>query len=122
MKKRILIVDDSEGQRAQLRRVLEPEGYEVDEAVDGIRACAKVHLERFDAVICDVNMPYMDGIKFVALIKLQAVNESLPVLMLTSEGSSEMRRRGKEAGADLWMVKPFEPGELLRTLEGMIHV
>jgi two-component system chemotaxis response regulator CheY len=121
MKTRLLIVDDSEGQRAQLRRVLESEGYEIDEAVDGIRACAKVHQERFDGVICDVNMPFMDGIKFVALIKLQAKNKSLPVLMLTSESSSDMRRRGKEAGANLWMVKPFEPDELVQTVKEMIR-
>jgi two-component system chemotaxis response regulator CheY len=120
MKMRLLIVDDSEGQRAQLRQLLETAGYEIAEAVDGIRACAKVHQERFDGVISDVNMPFMDGIKFVALIKLQAQNKSLPVLMLTSEDSADMRRRGKEAGADLWMVKPFEPDELLRTVKGMI--
>lgn len=120
MTARILIVDDSEGQRRHLRGILEGAGFEVDEAVDGIRGCAKVHNERFDGVVCDVTMPYMDGIKFVALIKLQSKNESLPVLMLTSESSPEMIRRGKEAGASLWMVKPFEPAELIRNLEALL--
>ncbi len=121
MKPRILIVDDSDAQRRQLRTLLEGAGYECDEAVDGIRGCAKVHSERFDAVVCDVNMPYMDGIKFVALIKLQARNQELPVLMLTSEKSPEMMRRGKEAGASLWMIKPPEPAHLLQTVAGMLE-
>jgi two-component system chemotaxis response regulator CheY len=120
MTARILIVDDSKGQRRHLRKVLEAAGFEVDEAVDGIRGCAKVHNERFDGVVCDVNMPYMDGIKFVALIKLQSKNETLPVVMLTSESSPEMMRRGKDAGASLWMVKPFEPEELVRNVTALL--
>jgi two-component system chemotaxis response regulator CheY len=117
---RILIVDDSEGQRRNLRSILEGTGYEVDEAVDGIQGCVKVHGESFDGVVCDVNMPYMDGIKFVALIKLQSKNETLPVVMLTSESSPEMMRRGKDAGASLWMVKPFEPEELVRNVTALL--
>lgn len=120
MPSRILVVDDSAGQRKQLRIALEGAGFEVDEAVDGVTGCAKVHGARFDAVVCDVNMPYIDGLKFVALIKLQAQNESLPVLMLTSENSPEMIRRGKEVGAAAWLVKPFQSEHLLITLRELL--
>jgi two-component system, chemotaxis family, chemotaxis protein CheY len=116
--KSVLIVDDSQSVREQLVNVLEDAGYAVTEAVDGIDGCEKLRdCDDYALIICDVNMPGMDGLAMVEQVTTQPHPITAPILMLTTEGQPEMIRRAKKAGAKGWMVKPFKADLLLQTVE-----
>lgn len=116
MNKKILIVDDSATVRQQVRAALEQVGFIVIEAVDGQDAVQKIS-GGFNGIVCDVNMPRMNGVEFVEAVKKQPEHASLPILMLTTEGSPELIRRAKAAGAKGWIVKPFKPDQLVAAMQ-----
>ena len=116
MSKKILIVDDSATVRQQVRAALEQVGFIVTEAVDGHDAVQKMS-GGFNGIVCDVNMPRMNGVEFVEVVKKQPEHASLPILMLTTEGSPELIRRAKAAGAKGWIVKPFKPDQLVAAMQ-----
>lgn len=116
MNKKILIVDDSATVRQQVRAALEQVGFIVTEAVDGHDAVQKMSAG-FNGIVCDVNMPRMNGVEFVEVVKKQPEHASLPILMLTTEGSPELIRRAKAAGAKGWIVKPFKPDQLVAAMQ-----
>lgn len=120
-KKTVLIVDDSPSLRATVAIALGSAGYEVIEAKEGGDALAKLKTARVNLIISDVNMPGMDGITFLKLLKEDPGLRYLPVLMLTTEGSEEKKRQGKEAGAKAWIVKPFDPAKLLDAVAKLIQ-
>lgn len=111
--KHILIVDDSSSIRQTVEFVLKTNGYTVTSAVDGLDALSKLDGNKFNMVISDVNMPNMDGLTMVKEIKSKPEYQYLPILMLTTESSQELKMKGKEAGAKAWLVKPFQPDKLL---------
>jgi two-component system, chemotaxis family, chemotaxis protein CheY len=121
MAKTILIVDDSSSLRTVVRIALTRAGYEVLEAADGLLAlqvldqAAKVHL-----IVSDVNMPNLDGIGFVARAKQHPRHRFVPVVMLTTEGEEEAKNRGRLAGAKAWIVKPFNPPQLLDAVSKLV--
>jgi two-component system chemotaxis response regulator CheY len=121
MAKTILIVDDSSSLRTVVRMALTRAGYEVLEAGDGVEGlkaldkAAKVHL-----IVSDVNMPNMDGITFVTQVKQHARHRFTPVVMLTTEGEDDIKNRGRLAGAKAWMVKPFNPPQLLDAVSKLV--
>ncbi len=121
MAKTILIVDDSSSLRTVVRIALTRAGYDVLEAGDGVEGlkqldnAAKVHL-----IVSDVNMPNMDGITFVTQVKAHAKHRFTPVVMLTTEGEDDMKNRGRLAGAKAWMVKPFNPPQLLDAVSKLV--
>jgi two-component system chemotaxis response regulator CheY len=104
--KKILLVDDSQTARQQVRQALAPRGYELLEAVDGLDGLTKIR-ENPDlaAVLCDVNMPNMTGLEL--LVAVQSEGLTAPIIMLTSEGQPSLIRRARESGAKGWIVKPF---------------
>jgi len=105
--KKILVVDDSDTVRQQVRQSLIPAGYDILEAVDGMDGLEKLRGNGdLAAVLCDVNMPRMSGLDMIA----SAHTEGLltPIIMLTSEGQPSLIRRAKESGARGWIVKPFK--------------
>ena len=114
--KKVLVVDDSVTVRQQVRRVLERAGFEVAEAEDGQDAVAMVNAETFSGVVCDVNMPRMGGVEFVETVKRDVRHASLPILMLTTEGSPELIRRAKAAGVKGWIVKPFKADQVVAAM------
>jgi two-component system chemotaxis response regulator CheY len=117
MAKKVMVVDDSRSVRLQVGTVLAAAGYEVIEAVDGVEGAAKIAAEMdLSLVICDVNMPNMNGIEMVTLIKQDPRNAGLLVLMLTTETRGTMIAQAKAAGARGWIVKPFKPDLLLATV------
>jgi two-component system chemotaxis response regulator CheY len=116
MSKKILIVDDSATVRQQVRLALEQVGFIVIEAVDGQDAVQKIS-GGFNGIVCDVNMPRMNGVEFVEVVKKLPEHASLPILMLTTEGSPELIRRAKAAGAKGWIVKPFKPDQLVAAMQ-----
>jgi len=110
----ILVIDDSMLVRKQVGNALKAQGYAIVEAVDGVDA-----LDKLDSnpdtrlVVCDVNMPRMNGLEF--LEQLATRRTGLPVVMLTTEGQPELIQRAKALGAVGWLVKPFKPEFLLAT-------
>lgn len=113
MSKTILVVDDSTVMRMTVSSILNETGYVVVEAENGQVALDKAVASHVDLVICDVNMPVMDGLTFARLIKEQPQYRFLPIIMLTTvTGQSEMEA-GKAAGVKAWMVKPFDKAKLL---------
>lgn len=95
-------------------------GYEVIEACDGKDALAKLSGQKIHLVISDVNMPNMDGITFVQELKKIAAYKFMPVIMLTTEGSDEKKKAGQAAGAKAWVVKPFQPQQLLAVVTKLL--
>ena len=121
MAKTILIVDDSSSLRTVVRMALVRANYEVIEAADGVQGlaqldqAAKVHL-----IVSDVNMPNMDGIAFVTKVKQHPRHKFTPVIMLTTEGQDAKKEQGRAAGAKAWIVKPFNPPQLLDAVSKLI--
>jgi two-component system, chemotaxis family, chemotaxis protein CheY len=112
--KTILIVDDSLTVRQQVSMTLSMAGYQILEACDGQEAVERVRANLTIAmVLCDLNMPRMNGLEFLETIKGDAAGPPVPVVMLTTDGSSELIARAKRAGAKGWIVKPFQPDLLL---------
>jgi two-component system chemotaxis response regulator CheY len=123
MAKTILVVDDSTALRRVVVLALTNAGYDVIEAGDGLEGLArlaalggkKVHL-----IISDVNMPKMDGIEFVTKLKAQSAFKFTPVIMLTTEGDDEIKDAGRNAGAKAWIIKPFNPPQMLNAVSKLI--
>lgn len=112
----ILAVDDSASMRQMVRYTLEGAGYEVVQAADGVEALERAREKPVDLVLTDVNMPRMDGISLVRELRALASYKFVPMLVLTTESGQETKIRGKEAGATGWLVKPFNPEQLLATI------
>jgi len=112
----ILTVDDSTSMRQMVRATLQSAGYGVVEASDGQEALEYARGNRVDLVISDVNMPGMDGIKLIGELRALPAYRLTPLLLLTTESSHEKKLEGKRAGATGWIVKPFNPAQLLATL------
>ena len=109
--KKILVIDDSPTVRQQVGLALSQAGYQVLEAVDGLDAIGKVDAS-VAMLICDVNMPRMNGLEMLEKLRADARWKSLPVVMLTTEGQPALIERAKKAGAKGWIIKPFK-AELL---------
>lgn len=113
-KRRILVVDDSSATREVVSGLLRGAGYEVVTAENGIQAMRELGREHFDLVVTDINMPQMDGYELTKYIRETPHLKALPVIMLTSFGSDEERRKGKEVGADEYLTKgSFDPARFL---------
>jgi two-component system sensor histidine kinase and response regulator WspE len=120
-RKRVLVVDDSLTVRELERKLLANHGYDVTIAVDGMDAWNAVRSERFDLVLTDIDMPRMDGIELVTLIRKDPNLASTPVLIVSYKDREEDRRRGLDAGADHYLAKgAFDDGALLRVVVDLI--
>ena len=116
MAKVILAVDDSASMRQMVGVTLRSAGYDVVEATDGQEALDYARQHAVDLVLTDVHMPRMDGIRLVSELRTLPTYRLTPLLLLTTESSPERKAQGKQAGATGWMVKPFNPDQLLATL------
>ncbi|MEI7795061.1 MAG: response regulator [Methylococcaceae bacterium] len=112
----ILAVDDSASMRKMVAFTLKTAGYDVEEAEDGVDALEKAKVRTFDCIVTDVNMPNKDGIELIRDLRQLPQYKNVPMLMLTTESGMDKKKQGKEAGATGWMVKPFNPDQLLKTL------
>lgn len=117
-----LIVEDSPTMRQllafSLRRLKE---CRIIEAVDGVDALKKLTTERVDLVITDINMPMMDGLKLISVIRGNARTRTVPIIIVTTEGAEEDRRRGLALGANAYIAKPIQPSELLKTVASLLE-
>lgn len=117
----ILIVDDSINVRRYLALTLEKGGYQVEQAKDGQDAWEKLESGlKVQAVICDIEMPRLDGYSFLERVKSHVDLKSIPVAMLTSRSSNKHRQLAMQLGARAYFSKPYNEQDLLRTLEDMI--
>jgi len=117
---KIMVVDDSNSMRGLIKQALVTAGHEVIEAVDGEDALARVTGAKIDLFLCDVNMPRIDGLTLVKRLRALAAFKFSPILMLTTEIDPEKKRIAKEAGATGWLVKPFQPDQLLATIRKVL--
>ena len=120
MARMIMTVDDSTSMRQMVKATLLSAGYDVVEAADGQEALDYARENPVDLVITDVNMPRMDGITLVGELRSLPTYRLTPVLLLTTESSMEKKMEGKKAGATGWIVKPFNPAQLLATLQKLL--
>lgn len=119
--KNILVVEDSPTMRQLItftvKRIADTN---VIEAKDGVEALKKITSEKIDLILADINMPVMDGLKLVALIKNNPDFENIPVIMITTEGAKEDRERAIKIGADAYLSKPIQTQELIRMVNSFV--
>ncbi|MDD2834172.1 MAG: response regulator [Methylotenera sp.] len=120
MAKTILAVDDSGSLRQMVAFSLKAAGYEVVQAVDGQDGLNKAKEKTVDLVLTDQNMPIMDGLTLIKNLRALGSYQTVPILMLTTESSDEMKAKGKAAGANGWLVKPFDPKRLIEVVQKVI--
>ncbi|MFH6600234.1 response regulator [Ectopseudomonas khazarica] len=120
MAKTILIVDDSASIRQVVGMTLKNAGYDIIEGVDGKDALTKLDGRKVHLIISDVNMPNMDGITFLKNVKTLASYKFTPVIMLTTEAGDDKKSEGQAAGAKAWVVKPFQPAQMLTAVSKLI--
>ena len=116
----ILAVDDSASMRQMVTFTLKGAGYEVVEAQDGHEALGIAKTKTVNLVLTDITMPKMDGIALIRALRALPHYKFTPVLMLTTESAPEKKQAGKAAGATGWMVKPFNPEQLLATIKKVL--
>jgi two-component system chemotaxis response regulator CheY len=120
MSKRILSADDSASIRQLVVFTLEKEGYEVVSAVDGQDALQKAKSSLVDMVITDLNMPNMDGLELIQVLRSEPAFKFTPIVMLTTESAMNKKDAGKQAGATGWIVKPFKPEQLIAVVKRLL--
>ncbi|HQS57989.1 MAG: two-component system response regulator [Gallionellales bacterium 35-53-114] len=120
MSKTILVVDDSASLRQVVSIALKGAGYDVIEACDGVDALGKLGGQKIHLIISDVNMPNMDGITFVTEAKKLPDYKFTPIIMLTTEAGEGKKAAGQAAGAKAWVVKPFQPAQMLDAVSKLI--
>jgi two-component system, chemotaxis family, chemotaxis protein CheY len=116
MSKRILAVDDSKTMRDMVSFTLKKAGFDVAEAEDGKAALNVLTSAKFDLIITDLNMPNMDGITLIKNVRSGSQHRAVPILILTTESDGTKKADGKAAGATGWLVKPFNPEQLIATV------
>jgi two-component system, chemotaxis family, chemotaxis protein CheY len=121
MAKKVLAVDDSLTIRQLIKMTLTRAGYEVVEAEDGAKGLQKASAEVFDLVLSDINMPEMTGIEMLRGLRKLAQYKFTPIVLVTTESQPEKKQEGKAAGATGWIVKPFEPEQLLAVVTKVLR-
>lgn len=116
----ILAVDDSASMRQMVAFTLKQAGHDVVEAEDGQKALNAARTKAFNLVISDVNMPVMDGLALIRELRSLPSYKFTPILMLTTEAGSDKKQQGKAAGATGWIVKPFNPDQLISTVKRVL--
>ena len=116
MNRTVLVVDDSSSFRTVVKLALQKSGYEVIEAQDGRDALAKLEGRRINLVVCDINMPQMDGLTFVREMKGRDSHKFTPVIMLTTETQAAKKEEARAAGAKGWLTKPFQTAQLIEAV------
>ena len=118
---KIIAVDDSASMRQMVGFTLKGAGHEVFDASDGVEALKLAKEQQsVDLVISDINMPNMDGISLIKELRQLPNYKFTPILMLTTESGTDKKMEGKAAGATGWIVKPFNPEQLLATISKVL--
>jgi two-component system chemotaxis response regulator CheY len=116
-----LVVEDSPTMRQLITFALKRvHGSKIVEASDGIDALKKLSAQKFDLVLTDINMPIMDGLKLVSLIRGDEQHKDMPIIIITTEGADEDRRKGLALGANAYLSKPIQTAELLKLVSQFV--
>ena len=121
MAKKILAVDDSSTMRQLVKMTLTRAGFEVVEAEDGSKGLERATAEAFDLILSDINMPLMTGLELLRNLRKMAQYKFTPIVLITTESQLEKKAEGKAAGATGWIVKPFEPEQLLSVVTKVLR-
>jgi two-component system chemotaxis response regulator CheY len=117
----IMVVEDSPTMRQLITFALKRlPGYKVVEAVDGMDAFKKLSLEPFDLILADINMPVMDGLKLIGLLRSDLKYKKIPIIIITTEGTAEDRKKAMAAGATAYLSKPIQTQELLKMVKKLL--
>ncbi len=117
---RVLVVDDSPSVRALIRVNLELEGLDVATAVDGQDALDQVAVVRPDLITLDVVMPRLDGLAAATRLKQDPATREIPIVMVTARAQTADRERGRAAGVDAYLTKPFDPADLVGLVRDLL--
>jgi DNA-binding response OmpR family regulator len=120
-KPKVTIVDDDRDTRELLSLALESEGFEVNAAANGLRLIASLQLKRPDVILMDVNMSWIDGFELCKAVKKNEQFRDIPVVFISGRGEPEDKRRGREAGAADYFVKPLDLDALIQRLRELIQ-
>lgn len=119
----VLIVEDSPTMRQliifALKRLRDAEITEANDGVDGYK---KLSQKKFDLVITDINMPVMDGLKLVSLIRRDQVHKDVPIVIITTEGAAEDKERAMGLGANAYITKPIQASKVLTTVKNLLNL
>ena len=116
----VLTVDDSVSLRKLVANTLASAGHQVTEANNGAEALEALKTRTFNLIISDINMPVMDGLTFIKKVRVLAAYKFTPILVLTTEMDPAKKKVAKESGATGWLVKPFDPEQLLNTIRKVL--
>jgi two-component system chemotaxis response regulator CheY len=118
-----LIVDDSEAMRRQLAYALQRiAGVSTAEATDGADAWRKLSSAAFDIVLTDINMPLLDGLKLVALVRAGGAHQRIPIVVITTEGAEADRCRAMSLGASAYLVKPVQASQVVEAVRALLRI
>jgi len=118
-----LVVEDSPTMRQLISFALKRvHGSKIVEASDGIDALKKLSGTKFDLILTDINMPIMDGLKLVSLIRGDQQHKDIPIIIITTEGAEEDRKKGLALGANAYLPKPIQTAELLKLVKELVKV
>ena len=120
MPKTFLVVDDSASMRQLVSFTIKDAGFDVLVAENGKDALGKLGGTKVDMVITDLNMPEMDGIELIKKLRSMPDYKFSPIIMLTTESQESKKQEGKQAGASGWIVKPFQPEQLLDVVKKFV--
>jgi two-component system, chemotaxis family, chemotaxis protein CheY len=116
-----LVVEDSPTMRQLITFALKRiPGSKIVEANDGIDALKKLSSQKFDIILTDINMPIMDGLKLVSMVRNDPVHKAIPIIIITTEGADEDRKRGLALGANAYIAKPIQTADLLSVVNEII--
>jgi len=119
----VLIVEDSPTMRQLIAFALKRiRGVRIVEASDGVDGLKKLSSERFDLILTDINMPIMDGLKLVSLVRNDANYKSIPIVVITTEGAQEDRERALALGANDYITKPIQPTKILEVARNLLKI
>ncbi|MEW6777238.1 MAG: response regulator [Bdellovibrionota bacterium] len=120
---RILVVEDSPTMRQliifALKRLRNVELIEANDGVDGLK---KMSEKKFDLVLTDINMPVMDGIKFITLIRKDETHKTVPIIVITTEGGADDREKALQLGANSYITKPIQAAHVLTTVKQLLKI
>jgi two-component system chemotaxis response regulator CheY len=118
-----LVVEDSPTMRQLISFSLKRfKNAKIVEAVDGVDALKKLSTDRIDLILTDINMPVMDGLKLVALVRQNPMLKAVPIIIITTEGAEEDRERGMALGANAYISKPIQSSHLIKTISELLAV